>query len=154
MATPSEEASRRLQKLASLATQRRRALGIGSTLKAGKRCGMADATYRRIEKGLTVDPDTYFKLETGFDFVIGSCHAVLAGADSITLNDGTELIDGAQINRFDLEGLAEEFHAVITGSATLTAPGITLRESAELSAMATRKAMEILRRRGLPVDQD
>lgn len=145
MASPSEEVARNLRKLAVLVRQRRVALGIGSTLKAGQRCGIADATYRKIESGLPVNPTTYDKLEIGFGFQPNSCQAVLDGADSITLADGTELIEGAQIVRFDSAALSEGIPDAVTKSAMLVAPELTGGQIREMN----EQVLEILRKRGL-----
>ncbi|MFF8482399.1 hypothetical protein [Streptomyces antibioticus] len=132
MATTSGDATRHLHKLAALVRQRRVALGFASKEAAADACGISHTTYRKIEGTDTSDPQsvratTYAKLEIGFNFRAGSCKAVLDGADSITLGDGTELIEGGQIR--DYVKLEDEVDRAFTRSAQLTAPHLTLSEA-------------------------
>ncbi|MET9012259.1 hypothetical protein ABZX74_15275 [Streptomyces olivaceoviridis] len=151
MTTPSGDAARHLQKLATLVTQRRVALGFASKEAAAEACGISHTTYRKVEGTQDAPPQrvrdtTYAKLEIGFGFRPGSCKAVLEGAsDSITLEDGTELIEGGQVTRVDPAGLEGILRDAVRSSATLTRPDITL---GEVEAMNER-IVEDLRRRGI-----
>lgn len=133
MAPTSGEDARYLQRLAALVRQRRVALGFASKEAAADACGISHTTYRKIEGTETAGPQrvrvgTYDKLDAGFGFRPDSCLAVANGAcDSITLDDGTELIEGAQIR--DFVSLEEEMDRAFDKSAQLTAPHLTLSES-------------------------
>ncbi|MFJ6066517.1 helix-turn-helix domain-containing protein [Streptomyces tendae] len=144
MAPPSDQTARHLQKLAALVTQRRAQLRL-SQEKAAKTCGMAYMTYRKIENGESVYASTYAKLEVGFAMRAGSCKAVLDGGDSITLEDGTELIEGGRITPLDPATLEEGLREAITKGATLTAPNLTLGEVQAIN----ERVVEELRRRGI-----
>ena len=152
MAPPSDHPARHLQKLAALVTQRRVALGYGSKEAAAEACGIAPMTYRKIEGTKGVPPQragdaTYAKVEVAFGIRAGACRAVAEGeADSITLEDGTELIEGGQIRDFaNSETLEEEMDRGFDKSAQLVAPHLTLSES-----QAIKEGMfEYLRERGI-----
>ncbi|MFC7983872.1 hypothetical protein [Streptomyces sp. NPDC057336] len=145
MAPPSDQTARHLQKLAALVTQRRAQLRL-SQEKAAKVCGgLAYMTYRKVEEGLPVRPSTYAKVEIGFGMRAGSCKAVIDGADSITLEDGTELIEGGRITPLDPETLEEGLRDAITKGATLTAPNLTLGEVQAIN----ERVVEELRKRGI-----
>ena len=146
MALTNGDAARHLQRLAALVTQRRVALGFASKEAAAEACGISHTTYRNVEFGRPVRSTTYAKLELGFGFRPGSIKAVLEGtSDSITLEDGTELIEGGKITTLDVNALEEGLRGAITDSATLTAPDMTLRQVRELED----RIVEDLRRRGI-----
>jgi hypothetical protein len=146
MPPPSDDHARHLQKLAALVTQRRVALGLRSKEAGAKACGIAVMTYRKVEDGQPVTDTTYAKLEIGFGMRPGSCKVVLEGADSITLEDGTELIEGGQIRDFVNSGvLEEEVDRAFDKSAQLAAPHLTLSESQAIK----RGMLEYLRERGV-----
>ncbi|MES9522390.1 hypothetical protein [Streptomyces capoamus] len=146
MTTPSGDAARHLQKLAALVVQRRVALGFASKEAAAEACDISHTTYRKIEFGRPVRGTSYAKLELGFGFRPGSIKAVLEGtSDSITLEDGTELIEGGQVTRVDPTALETALRDVVRSSATLTRPDMTL---GQVEAMNER-IVEELRRRGL-----
>lgn len=145
MAPPSDPTALHQQKLAALVTQRRAQLAL-SQEKAAKACGIAYMTYRKLEEGQPVRASTYAKLEVGFGIRAGSCKAVLEGAaDSVTLEDGTELIEGGRITPFDPATLEEGLREAVRRGATVTAPSLTL---GEVEAMNER-IVEELRRRGI-----
>ncbi|MFE2712327.1 hypothetical protein ACFXKI_10120 [Streptomyces mirabilis] len=147
MAPTSDDTARHLQKLAALVTQRRVALGLRSKEAGATACGIAPMTYRKIEGGSSgVSDTTYAKVEIGYGFRPGSCKAVLEGADSIFLEDGTELIEAGQIRDFaNSEALEEEMDRAFDKSAQLVAPNLTLSES-----RAIKEGMfEYLRERGI-----
>ena len=130
MAFTSEEEARHLRKLAALVTQRRVALGIRSKLKAAEHCGIADFTYRKIEKGIRVSDTVYAQVDVGFGFLSESCLAVADGrSDRITLHDGTVLIEGGQIRDFKTPDLEDELDRAFDKSAQLVAPHLTQGES-------------------------
>ena len=126
MAPPQDRTATHLRKLAALVTQRRVALDITDKRVAAKRCVLSVTTYSKIEKGEPVTDTSYAKLEAGFGMLSGSCRAVLDGADSITLRDGTELIESAQIVRFDPGKLKAGLRQAVTRSAGVVAPDLTL----------------------------
>lgn len=144
MATPPDRNARHLQLLGALVRQRRAALDLGKD-EAARKCGIAPMTYRAIEDGRRARDTTYAKVEKTFDFVAGSCRAVLDGSDSIKLLDGTELIHGAQIGRPSLEELADEVKQAVSKAAGLHAPDLTHRQTQEM----TGEIVEELRRRGI-----
>lgn len=146
MAPTSDDTARHLQRLAALVTQRRVALGFRSKEAAAKACGLSHMPYRNVENGLPASGTTYGKIEVGFGFRSGSCRAVLGGADSIFLEDGTELIEAGQIRDFaNSEALEEEMDRAFDKSAQLVAPNLTLSES-----RAIKEGMfEYLRERGI-----
>ncbi|MFG2269076.1 hypothetical protein ACGFNY_04800 [Streptomyces chartreusis] len=144
MAPTSDQNARHLQRLAALVAQRRAQLKLKKE-DAAKACGIAYMTYWKIEDGQPVRGSTYAKLEVGFQMRAGSCKAVLDGADSVTLEDGTELIEGGQIARVDPQALGEEYGDAYAKSAMLVAPELTGRQIQEMH----EKALEILRKRGL-----
>jgi|SRR5690606_1135068 len=143
MAHSSDQTARHLQRLAALVAQRRAQLGLTKE-DAAKACGIAYMTYWKIEDAQRVRATTYAKLEVAFGMRAGSCKAVLDGADSITLDDGTELIEGGQIKRLDLDTLREVIPDAVTRSAMLVAPELTGRQIQELG----ERVVEDLRRRG------
>jgi DNA-binding XRE family transcriptional regulator len=143
MAHSSDQTARHLQRLAALVAQRRAQLGLTKE-DAAKACGIAYMTYWKIEDAQRVRATTYAKLEVAFGLRAGSCKAVLDGADSITLDDGTELIEGGQIKRLDLDTLREVIPDAVTRSAMLVAPELTGRQIQELG----ERVVEDLRRRG------
>ena len=133
MAPTSGDDPRYLQRLATLVRQRRVALGFTSKEEAADACGISHTTYRKVEgtekaSPQRVRPTTYAKLDRGLGFRPGSSVAVVDGAvDSITLEDGTELIEGAQIR--DFGSLEDEVDRAFDKSAQLTAPNMTLSEA-------------------------
>ncbi|MET8694796.1 hypothetical protein ABZV65_19885 [Streptomyces bauhiniae] len=138
-----------LHKLAALVTQRRVSLGHVSKEAAAEACGISHTTYRKIEGTRDaaperVRPTTYAKLEIAFGFRPGSCARVLdEGADSITLHDGTELIEGGEIRDFKV--LEDEFDRAFDKSAQLTAPHLTLSEAKAMKD----EMLRLLRERGV-----
>lgn len=133
MAPTSGDTDRHLQRLATLVRQRRVALGFASKEAAADACGISHTTYRKVEGTETADPQrvrdtTYAKLDAGFGFRSGSSKSVAdGGADSVTLEDGTELIEGGQIR--DFVKLQDEVDRAFDKSAQLTAPHLTLSEA-------------------------
>lgn len=144
MAPTTDPRSDQLALLGTLVTQRRAMLGL-TQQHGAKTCGLSNQTYWNVEHGRTVSLTTYAKLENGFHMRAGSCRAILDGADSITLLDGTELIAGAQIQRPTLEQQAEDVRAAINTAARWTVPGISLGQA---DAM-TEKVLEELQKRGI-----
>lgn len=145
MTPPSDQAAAGRQRLAVLVAQRRAQLGLKKQ-EAAEVCGLAYMTYWKIEDGQTVRSSSYAKVEVGFNMRAGSCKAVLEGtSDSITLDDGTELIEGGQIVRYDAETLAAGLPDAMARSAMLVAPELTGRQIQELN----ERLVEELRRRGL-----
>lgn len=130
--------------LGSLVRQRRVALGY-TQAQGAKACGLSGQTYWNVEHGRPVSATTYAKVEHGYGLRPGSCQAVIDGADSVTLTDGTELIVGAQIQRVPAEQLADDVRAAVNSAARLTAPDLTHRQTEEM----TEKVVEELRRRGI-----
>ena len=145
MAAPTDRTTRHLQLLAALVKQRRLALGFSSKEKAADACGLSHVPYRNVEAGRPVSDTTYAKIEARFEFISGSCRAVLDGADSVTLLDGTELIHGGQIIRPSFEELEDEAKQAITVAVRLTAPDLTHRQTEAM----TERAVEELRKRGI-----
>ncbi len=148
MALTSGDATRHLQRLATLVRQRRVALGFASKEAAADACGISHTTYRKVEGTETADPQrvrptTYTKLDAGLGFRPGSSMAVADGvADSITLEDGSELIEGGRIR--DFASLEDEIDRAFDKSAQLVAPHLTQGES-----KAIKEAMfDHLRARG------
>lgn len=151
MASTNGDTDRHLLKLATLITQRRVELGFASKEAAAEACGISHTTYRKVEgtqddPPRLVRPTTYAKLELGLKIRPGSCKAVIEGAaDSVTLEDGSELIEGGKITALDPTSLEDGLREAITASATLTAPHLTLGEVQAMNA----RVMEELRRRGI-----
>lgn len=145
MAPTSGDNARRLQLLATLIRQRRVTLGFSSKEAAADACGISHTTYRKVEGTETIAPQrarstTYTKLDTGLGLRPGSCVAVADGfADSITLEDGTELIEGAQIRDYSLE---DEMDRAFDKSAQLVAPGLTHGESRAIKEEMFRRLRE------------
>ena len=133
MAPTSGDDPRHLQRLATLVRQRRVALGFTSKEEAADACGISHTTYRKIEGTETGAPQrayksTYTKVDIGFGFRADSCVNVADGlADSIALEDGTELIEGGQIR--DFVSLQDEIDRAFDKSAQLVAPHLTQGES-------------------------
>lgn len=144
MTPPNEQDDRHLKRLAVLVAQRRAQLGLKKQ-EAAATCDIAYMTYWKVEDGQKVRASSYAKLEVGFNMRAGSCQAVLDGADSITLQDGTELIEGGQIARYNADALAEGLPDAVTRSAMLVAPELTGRQIQALN----EELVEELRRRGL-----
>lgn len=130
--------------LGALVTHRRHALNLGKD-EAAKECDMAPMTYRAVEEGRTVSHRTYAKIEKRYGFINGQCRAVLAGADSILLTDGTELIEGGLINRRPFAEMADDVKQAVTTAASLTAPDLTLAQAREMSEAVVKE----LQRRGI-----
>lgn len=145
MAAPSDRTTSHLQLLAALVKQRRLALGFSSKEKAADACGLSHVPYRNVEAGRTASDTTYAKIEARFEFISGSCRAVLDGADSVKLLDGTELIHGGQITRPSFEELEDGAKQAITVAVRLTAPDLTHRQTEAM----TERAVEELRKRGI-----
>jgi DNA-binding XRE family transcriptional regulator len=145
MAPLSDQTARHLQRLAALVAQRRAQLALTKE-DAAKVCGIAYMTYWKIEDGQSVRPSTYAKLEVGFNFRAGSCKAVLDGStDSVTLEDGTELVEGGQISRVDSDALSQGIDDAVTRSALLVAPELNGHQIQELR----EQVAEELRRLGI-----
>lgn len=130
--------------LGMLVRQRRVALGY-TQAQGAKACGLSGQTYWNIEHGKAAGSTSYAKIEHGYGMTAGSCSAVLAGADSITLLDGTELIAGGQIERISPDSLADDIRAAINSAARLTAPDLTHRQTEAM----TEQVFEELRKRGI-----
>jgi hypothetical protein len=145
MAALTDHTARQLKLLAALVTQRRRALGFSSKEKAAEACGLSHVPYRNVEGGRPVSDATYAKIETRFEFEPDSCQAVLDGADSIKLTDGTELIAGGQISRPSFDEMTDALKQAITSAARLTAPNLTLGQTDDL----TEQVVKELQRRGI-----
>lgn len=150
MALTSDDTSRHRRRLGSLVTQRRTALGITDKRVAAKRCGFSVTTYTKIENGDSVNAMSYAKLEAGFGMESGSCRAVLDGADSITLDDGTELFVGGRSVNVDRQGLAPALREAVTKWTRLVRPDITLGEDQAM----TDGILEELRRSGYLPDSE
>ena len=105
--------------------------------------------YKRQEnKGSKVArATTYAKIEKAFEFIPGSCRAVLDGANSIKLLDGTELIVGAQISHPSLEEVEDEVKQAMGRVAGLHAPELTHRQT---DSMADQLMKELQKRGILP----
>jgi DNA-binding XRE family transcriptional regulator len=145
MTPPSDQTARHLQRLAALVAQRRAQLDLTKE-EAARTCGIAYMTYWKVEDGQSVRASTYAKLEVGLSMRAGSCKAVIEGsADSVVLEDGTELIEGGQITRLDPDTLEASLRDAVRHGATLTVPGVTLGEVEAMNA----RIMEELRRRGI-----
>lgn len=149
MANTSGDAPRHLQRLAALITQRRVALGIPSKEAAAEACGISHMTYRKVEGTRGVAPQrvsdlTYAKVEVGFQIRAGACRAVVDGlADSIALEDGTELVEGGQIRNFaNSDRLEDEVDRAFDKSAQLTAPHLTLSEAKAMKDELLRELRE------------
>jgi hypothetical protein len=145
MAALTDREARQLQLLAELVTQRRRALRFSSKDKAADACGLSHMPYRNVEAGRPASAATYAKIELAFEMKPGSLQAVLHGADSITLLDGTELIGGAQITRPSPEQLTDGARQAVNVAARMTVPGLTLGQTDEL----TEQVVKELQRRGI-----
>lgn len=130
--------------LGVLVRQRRVALGY-TQAQGSKACDLSGQTYWNVEHGRSASATTYAKVEHGYGMRAGSCQAVLDGADSITLTDGTELIAGGQIQRIESSQLAADFRDAVNTAARLTAPELT---HGQTEAM-TETVMEELRKRGI-----
>lgn len=149
MTPPSDLTARHRQRLAALVAQRRAQLKLKKQ-DAAAAVGIAYMTYWKIEDGQSVNPSTYSKLEVAFNMRAGSCKAVLDGADSITLEDGTELIEGGQIRDYVTpERLAEASSRALTKSAGLYVPGLTLEQ---VNAMHDEYVKEMKRQGVWPKD--
>ncbi|MFJ3200943.1 hypothetical protein [Streptomyces sp. NPDC086989] len=144
MAAATETPTDQQTLLGELVMQRRIALGY-TQVQGSKACGLSGQTYWNVEHGRPASPTTYAKVEHGFGMRAGSCRAVLDGADSITLTDGTELISGAQIQRIPAEQLADDVRAAVNSAARLTLPDVTHRQTEAM----TERVVEELRRLGL-----
>lgn len=144
VATP-EPAAAQLRLLALLVKQQRISLGYSNKEDAAAACGLSHMPYRNVEAGRSVSATTYAKIENGFKLRPGSCQAVLEGADSITLTDGTELIAGGQIQRIESNQLADDIRDAVNSAARLTAPDLTHRQTEAMTA----KVIEELRKRGV-----
>ena len=131
-------------------TQRRTNLGITDKRVAAKRCSLSVTTYTKIENGDPVNAMSYSKLETGFDMRPGSCRAVLDGAESISLNDGTELFAGGRSVRVDSRQLEPTLRDAITKWTRLVRPDITLGEDQAI----TDGILEELKQAGFFPDVD
>lgn len=130
MAPLSDNHGDHLRKLAALVMQRRVQLDL-TKQAAAKACRVAYQTYWNIEAGQGASGSTYAKIDVAFGLRAGSCQAVADGlSDSITLEDGTELIEGGQIRDFADRGqLAEAIDRAFMRSAQLTAPDLTLSQA-------------------------
>lgn len=151
MAPSSDHTARHLQRLAALVTQRRVALGLRSKEAGARACDLAPMTYRKVEDGLPVTGTTYGKIDVGYGFRPRSCKAVLEGADSITLEDGTEMIEGGQIRDFvDTERLLDAMGQAFTKSASATVPHLTLSEVQAIKDGMFEDLREQFRKLGIP----
>ncbi|MGC5534309.1 hypothetical protein [Streptomyces sp. SR-10] len=152
MAAPEARTDRRLELLAKLVRQRRTSLRLSAD-DAASRCRVAPMTYRKVEgdknhQGVgPASATTYAKIETGLDFRPGSCQAVLDGADSITLTDGTEIISGAQITHPTPEQVEEGVKQAMSKVAGLYAPELT---HGQTEAMSDDFVKELQKRGILP----
>lgn len=149
MAPISGDEARYLQRLAALVRQRRVTLGISSKEAAADQCGLSHTTYRKVEGTETAGParagkSTYAKIDAGFGFEADSCLKVADGiTDSITLLDGTEVIERGAIR--DYVSLEDELDRAFDKSAQLTNPDLTMS-----TAKAHKEAMlQMLRERGV-----
>lgn len=145
MVAPSDSAARQLKLLGELVMQRRIALKIGSKEKAADRCGLSHVPYRNVEAGRSASDTTYAKIEKGFGILPGSLKAVIDGADSVPLADGTELIHGGRISHPTLESVDAEAKEAIAKAVGLTTPELTFTQAEAISA----RAIEELRKRGI-----
>jgi transcriptional regulator with XRE-family HTH domain len=143
MAAPHDRAAHR-QRLAALITQRRAALGWSKETSADK-AGISYTTYTRVEEGQNVQAMSYAKIEAAFALVPGSCRAVLDGAHSITLTDGTELLLGSKITPLTPDMLEAEVQQAVTNAAIGTLPETTGEKIREISD----QVIEHLRKRGI-----
>lgn len=142
--TPARNES--LKRLAALVIQRRTALGWTKE-KAAEAAGVAYMTYDRVENGKGVQARTYGRIETALDVRPGGCAAVLNGADSLTLTDGTELLVGAKISQLDTDRLDGAIRDAVTSAAILTKPELT---GGELQKLGDALVEELQRRGILP----
>lgn len=144
MPAPQERTTRQLALLAALVKQRRMKLGFSNKEDAAKACGLSHVPYRNVEAGRGgVSDTTYAKIETGFEFVAGSCQAVLNGADSIKLLDGTELIHRGQITHPSLEEAPGMAKRAISSAAAESAPELTHRQTDEMAERAVKELQRL-----------
>lgn len=147
MALTSDRRNDHLRRLGVLVQQRRAVLSW-SIAKAAEEAGIAYMTYQRVERAQGVQQSTYAKLEKAFGFQAGACRAVLDGATSIVLLDGSEIVEGGRLTPIRPEDLAEEVRDAVTSATIATAPGLT---GSEIKALNDQVVQE-LRRRGILSD--
>lgn len=138
-----QEKDAAIERLAALVLQRRAAMGW-SKEKAADDSGVARMTYRRIEDGERVQAASYAKVERGLGIAAGACKAVLDGAPSLLLDDGSELLPGARITPIT-GSVADEVMGGVADAAILTTPGLT---GHEIRALGDQVVTE-LRKRGI-----
>jgi transcriptional regulator with XRE-family HTH domain len=141
MPPTSDQTNRHLQRLAALVAQRRAQMNL-TMEDAAKACGIAYATYWKIENAQDVRRSTYAKVEVAYGMHAGSCRAILDGAESIVLADGSELIEHGQIRDFKSRQLEEEVDRAFDKSAQLTAPHLTLSEAKAMKDEMLRELRE------------
>lgn len=127
------------QRLAALVQQRRVALGWSKETTAAT-CGLAYMTYDRVENGESVQARTLARLEKGLGFGPGTFRAVLEGATSVMLEDGTEMqvIEIAAVPPEDIEDQVRgAMHNAMVAGTDLDADKI--RNAAELAIQILRK---------------
>lgn len=149
MALTSDRSDDHLRRLGAL-VQQRRAVLEWSIARAAEEAGIAYMTYQRVERAQGVQQSTYAKLERAFGFRPGSCRAVLDGATSIALLDGSEIVEGGRLTPIRPEDMAEEVRDAVTSATIATVPGLTGKEIKALNDEVLRE----LQRRGILSSDD
>lgn len=144
MAAAGTDTALHLQRLADLIIQRRVALGW-SKEKAAEQAEVSYTTYTRVEQAMNVQAGSLAKIEGALGVAPGAARAVVRGAMSLKLADGSELLAGSKVTPVPPDWLEEEVQRAVTDAAIGTIPEATGEKIRELNAAV----IERLRRRGV-----
>ncbi|WP_030917500.1 hypothetical protein [Streptomyces sp. NRRL B-24720] len=126
-----------LDRLAKAARKRRNDLGLALNDKNAKAAKTSKGTWQRVERGETIRPTNYVKIDALLQWAPGSCMAVLGGGEPIPTK-ASEDAPGVQISQrpaADLEGRARD---VIRLAMIATETGLTVEQVRELSDRAVQ----------------
>ena len=133
-----------LDRLARIATDRRRQLGLPRKATAQK-IGISPGTWQRLEEGKPILPIKSAKIEAALGWAVGSCALIAEGGDPVPVDASVD-IKGAQVATVEQPAvnLGEEVQRSVQVASVATT-GLSAPEIRALS----EQVVEDLRKRGI-----
>lgn len=134
-----------LERLAQRVKERRLELGLASE-KAARSVGMSKDTWRRVERGESVRELTYARIEHVLQWAQGSCAAIRAGRESISIEEA-----GGGVLHEVPDALEAEVRQAVTNATIAMMSSLT---ASEIRALNDQVVKELRGRGILPDDTD
>lgn len=136
-------APRDLERLAKAARKRRTELGLALNDKNAKAAGTSKGTWQRVERGESIRPTNYVKIDALLQWAPGGCMAVLDGREAVPAAPSA-LDPDVAISRLPPELIDKEARDVVKLAAVATVGRLSGDEIRDLSDAVIRD----LRNRG------